>query len=178
MARGKKSGPSRMDMRRQNEAAESKEAEAEVEVEEGDETEEEEADDDADAEAEVEAEVEADAEAEAEPADDDAEGGDDDDDGVKKKKKKKKVVVKKKAAPKVKKPAVKRVRTAKEIRQKAVWIVFDNSSKEVGVFNYNQKGDAERFLEKKIIEKEGKATFYLNQVKREIKEEKDKDKEK
>ena len=169
MARGKKSGPSRMDMRRQNEAAESKEAE--VEVEEGDEAEEEEADDDA--EAEVEAEVEADVE--AEPADD--EGGDEDEDGVKKKKKKK-VAVKKKAAPKVKKPAVKRVRTAKEVRQRAVWIVFDNSSKEVGSFNFNQKGEAEKLLEKKILEKEGKVTFYLNLVKREIKEEKDKDKEK
>ena len=169
MARGKKSGPSRMDMRRQNEAAESKEAE--VEGEEGDEAEEEEADDDA--EAEVEAEVEADVE--AEPADD--EGGDEDEDGVKKKKKKK-VAVKKKAAPKVKKPAVKRVRTAKEVRQRAVWIVFDNSSKEVGSFNFNQKGEAEKLLEKKILEKEGKVTFYLNLVKREIKEEKDKDKEK
>ncbi len=168
MARGKKSGPSRMDMRRQNEAAESKEAEV---VEEGDEAEEEEADDDA--EAEVEAEVEADVE--AEPADD--EGGDEDEDGVKKKKKKK-VAVKKKAAPKVKKPAVKRVRTAKEVRQRAVWIVFDNSSKEVGSFNFNQKGEAEKLLEKKILEKEGKVTFYLNLVKREIKEEKDKDKEK
>ena len=168
MARGKKSGPSRMDMRRQNEAAESKEAEV---VEEGDEAEEEEADDDA--EAEVEAEVEADVE--AEPADD--EGGDEDEDGVKKKKKKK-VAVKKKAAPKVKKPAVKRVRTAKEVRQRAVWIVFDNSSKEVGSFNFNQKGEAEKLLEKKILEKEGKVTFYLNLVKREIKEEKEKDKEK
>ena len=169
MARGKKSGPSRMDMRRQNEAAESKEAE--VEVEEGDEAEEEEADDEA--EAEVEAGVEADVE--AEPADE--EGGDEDEDGVKKKKKKK-VAVKKKAAPKVKKPAVKRVRTAKEVRQRAVWIVFDNSSKEVGSFNFNQKGEAEKLLEKKILEKEGKVTFYLNLVKREIKEEKDKDKEK
>ena len=136
-----------------------------------DEAEEEEADDDA--EAEVEAEVEADVE--AEPADD--EGGDEDEDGVKKKKKKK-VAVKKKAAPKVKKPAVKRVRTAKEVRQRAVWIVFDNSSKEVGSFNFNQKGEAEKLLEKKILEKEGKVTFYLNLVKREIKEEKDKDKEK
>ena len=171
MARGKKSGPSRLDLRRQNEAAETKEAEEEVETEEGDE---EEADEEADAEGEAEVEAEVEAEAPEDEGD-----GDDEDGGAKKKKKKKKVAaVKKKAAPKVKKPAVKRVRTAKEVRQRAVWIVFDNSSKEVGAFNYNQRGDAEKFLEKKIQEKEGKTTFYLNLVKREIKEEKDKDKEK
>ena len=77
---------------------------------------------------------------------------------------------KKKAAPKVKKPATKRVRTQKEIRQRAVWIVFDNSSKEVGTFPFNQRNEAESLLAKKIQEKEGKATFYLNLVKREIKE--------
>ena len=150
MARGKKSGPSRLDLRREAEAVEAKGV---VEGEEA-EVEEEEPDEEAD------------------------EGDGDDEEGGAKKKKKKKVVVKKKAVPKVKKPAVKRVRTQKEVRQRAMWIVFDNSSKEVGSFNYNQKNDAEKLLEKKIQEKEGKATFYLNLVKREIKEEKDKDKEK
>jgi hypothetical protein len=153
MARGKKSGPSRMDLRRQNEAAESRETgeedEAEEEVEEG------------------EAEAEADTEAEA---DDEGEG--DDEEGGKKKKKK--PAVKKKAAPKAKKPATKRVRTPKEVRQRAFWVVFDNSSKEVGAFAFNEKHNAEKLLEKKIQEKEGKSTFYMNLVKREIKEEKEK----
>jgi len=157
MARGKKSGPSRMDLRRQADAAEGKKKRAdgeEVEVEEAEDEEEE-------------AEEVEEAEAGAEPESEDGEGGDDDEEGGKKKKKK---APKKKAVPKVKKPATKRVRTPKEVRQRAVWVVFDNSSKEVGMFNYNQKHDAEKFLEKKIQEKEGKATFYLNLVKKEMKE--------
>jgi hypothetical protein len=135
-----------MDLRRQNEAAESREPAEEEEVEEG------------------EAEAEADTEAEA-----DDEGDDGDEEGGKKKKKK---PAKKKAAPKAKKPATKRVRTPKEVRQRAFWVVFDNSSKEVGAFAFNEKHNAEKLLEKKIQEKEGKATFYMNLVKREIKEEK------
>ena len=151
MARGKKSGPTRLDLRRQNEAAESKEAE---EVEEADEAEE---------------EPEEDAEAEVAEID---EGDGDDEEGGTKKKKKKPAAKKKKAAPKVKKPATKRIRTQKEIRQRAFWVVFDNTSKEVGAFSFNEKSEAEKLLEKKIQEKEGKATFYLNLVKREIKDEK------
>jgi len=147
MARGKKSGQSRMDLGRPNEAAESRETDEEGETEE-----------------EVE---EGEAEAEAE-ADDDGDEGDDEGG----KKKKKKPAAKKKAAPKAKKPATKRVRTPKEVRQRAFWVVFDNSSKEVGAFAFNEKHDAEKLLEKKIQEKEGKATFYMNLVKREIKEEK------
>jgi hypothetical protein len=149
MARGKKSGPSRMDLRRQADAAASKERE-EGDEEEAEETEEE-------------PEEEAEAEAESD------EGEGDDEDGGKKKKKK---AVKKKAAPKVKKPATKRVRAQKEIRQRAFWVVFDNSSKEVGSFPFNEKKEAEKLLEKKVIEKEGKSTFYINLVKKEIKEEK------
>lgn len=103
---------------------------------------------------EVEEEADADADAESDDGDDE--------DGVKKKKK---PAAKKKAAPKVKKPTVKRVRVAKEVRQKAVWVVFDNASKRVEAFPFNQKADAEALLARKVQEKEGKATFYLNLVK-------------
>ena len=94
--------------------------------------------------------------------------GDDDEEGVKKKKK----VAKKKVAkkPAAKKPATKRSRAAKEVRRRAVWVVFDNASKEVDEFPFNQKADAEALLARKIQEKEGKATFYMNLVKKEIKE--------
>lgn len=149
MARGKKGGPSRMDLRRQAEAAEAREP-GEDEREEGDEEEAEEE------------EPEAEAEAEEGEGDEDGEG----------KKKKKKAPAKKKAAPKAKKPAAKRVRTKAEVRQRAVWVVFDNSSKPVEKFPYNQKDEAEALLARKIQEKEGKATFYLNLVKEELKEEK------
>ncbi len=145
MAKGRGSrGPTRMDLRRQNEAAEAKDGEVKA----------------VDAEAEEDEEPEAEVEAEA-----DAEEGDDDEEGGKKKKKK---AVKKKAAPKVKKPAAKRTRTPKEVKQRAIWVVFDNASKRVDTFPYNQKADAEALLAKKILEKEGKATFYMNLVKEEM----------
>jgi hypothetical protein len=133
-----------MDMRRQADAAEAQDKGAEIE-----EVEDEEAAEEPDAEAEADAE------------------GDDDEEGGKKKKK----PAKKKAAPKVKKPAVKRTRVPKEVRQRAFWIVFDNSNKEVEAFPFNDKPGAEALLARKIQEKEGKATFYLNLVKREIKDE-------
>lgn len=103
-------------------------------------------------------------EEEAEEADD-ADG----EDGDEKPKKKPKKAAKKPAA---KKPATKRSRAAKEVRRRAVWIVYDNSQKPVGEFPFNQKADAEELLARKLLEKEGKATFYLNLVKVEIKEEK------
>ncbi|MBP3957061.1 hypothetical protein J8F10_17475 [Gemmata sp. G18] len=156
MAKGRKS---RMDLRREAEAVEAKQREEEVEGEvEGEE-------DDEDEEEGEEAEGE---EAEGEEPEGDPEGdagGDDDDDDEDKPKKKKKKVAAKKVA--VKKAPVKRSRTAKEVRTRAVWIVFDNGSKVVEKFPYNQKEEAEALLNKKLEEKK---TFYLNLVKEEIKE--------
>jgi hypothetical protein len=139
MAKGRGGrGPTRMDKRRENEAAEARERDDETE--------------------EAEEEEEADAE---------SEGDDDEEGGKKKKKAPKKKAVKKPAA---KKPATKRSRAAKEVRRRAVWVVFDNASKEVDEFPFNQKAEAEALLARKIQEKEGKTTFYLNLVKKEIKE--------
>jgi hypothetical protein len=129
--------PSRMDLRRQAEAAEAREEEEET----TEEAVEEEAED-------------ADEPAEAEEVAEDEEA----------KPKKKKPAAKKKA-PAVKKPAAKRTRTAKEVRMRATWVVFDNGSKVVEKFPYNQKSDAEALLARKIQEKEGKAVFYINLVK-------------
>ena len=140
--------PSRLDKRREVEAVEAKEAR---EKEDGDEEEVEEGEEDADAEADVEAE---------------GEGDEGDDEGVKKKKPAKKKAPKKAAAPK--KPATKRSRAAKEVRRKAVWKVFDNASKVIEIFPFNQKAEAEALLAKKIEEKKG--TFYLNLVKEQIEE--------
>lgn len=153
MARGRKSGPSRLDLRRENEAVEARDRE------EGDETaevEEIEVDDDDDAD-EPDAEVEA--------ADDaDAGDGDDDDDSPKPKKKAKAKV---KAPAKAKAPAKPRKARVKEVpRMKAVWVVYDNSGKSQGEFPYNQKGEAEALLARKIEEK--KQTFYLQMIKQPI----------
>lgn len=103
---------------------------------------------------EVEDDEEASAEDEDESADDENGDGDDEEVVVKPKKK---AVAKKKAAP------AKRTRAVKEVRTRATWVVFDNSSKRVESFPYNQKAEAEALLAKKIEEK--KTTFYLQLVK-------------
>jgi hypothetical protein len=143
MAKGRGGrGPSRLDRRREAEAVEAREKEeTQEEVEEGDEEEE----PDAEAEAEGE-EAEADEEAEVKP-------------------KAKKKAPKKVAAPKA--PS-KRSRAAKEVRRRAVWVVYDNANKVVGTFAFNQKAEAEAALARKIEEKKG--TFFLNLVKEEIKD--------
>lgn len=142
MAKGRGSrGPTRMDLRRQAEAAEARD----------------------DGEKEDEG---AEAEEEAEEPEPEEAGDDDDDEGVKKKKKK--APAKKKAAT-AKKPATKRVRATKEVRHRAVWVVFDNSSKRIGTFDFSKKADAEALLASKQEEKKG--TFYINLVKDELKDE-------
>ena len=137
MAKGRGGrGPTRMDKRREADAAEAREKDDEREE----------------------------VEEEAEEAD--ADDGDEDGDGKKKKKApKKKVAAKKPAGPK--KPS-KRTRTAKEVRRRAVWVVFDNSNKPVGTFPFNKKHDAEAALAKKVEEKKG--TFFLNLIKEEMAE--------
>lgn len=133
MARGKKSGPSRMDLRREAEAVEAREEEVEEEAE------------------------------EEESSDDDSS---DDEDGEAKPKKAK-AKPKAKAAPKPKKPAAPRKpRAVKEVRMKAVWVVFDNSSKRIDTFPFNQKSAAEELLAKKNEEKKGH--FYLQMVKEQL----------
>lgn len=131
MAKGRGGrAPSRLDKRREAEAAEAREKDDEREDEE---------------------------EEESAEGDEDEEGG--------KKKAAKKKAAKKPAAPK---KTTKRTRTAKEVRRRAVWVVFDNSNKPVGTFPFNQKEEAEAAMAKKVEEK--KATFFLNLVKEEIKE--------
>jgi hypothetical protein len=105
---------------------------------------------------EVEVEDEEDEEEEADEASDE-EGGDEDEESPKPKKK-----AAAKKAP-AKKPAAKRSRTPKEVRMKAVWVVFDNASKRVDTFPYPQKAEAEALLARKQEEKKG--TFYLSLVK-------------
>ena len=145
MARGRKAGPSRLDMRKQADAAEAREKPAEDEEE-------------------KEEDEEADADAEDEEAGDD-EGDDGDDDEKPKAKAKAKAKVKKVKDPTVKKAPVKRTRAVKEVRMRAIWVILDNGSKVLETFPYPQKADAEEFLAKKIEEKKG--TFYL-QMRKEV----------
>lgn len=138
MAR-KKSGPSRLDLRREAEAAEAREKEKD-----DDELEDEDEDED------------------DEDEDSESTDSDDDDDADEDEKPKKKKQPAKKKSETAKKPST-RKRAVKEVRMKAVWVVFDNSSKRVGVFPFNQKKDADKLLAQKIEEK--KATFYIQLVK-------------
>jgi hypothetical protein len=75
---------------------------------------------------------------------------------------------KKKAAPKEAKP--KRSRTTKAVRQRIVWVVFDNSSKAVtnGRFPYPQKREAEELAAK--LQADKKQTYYVQPVKEPIEE--------
>jgi hypothetical protein len=68
---------------------------------------------------------------------------------------------KKKAAPKEPKP--KRVRTPKVVRQKVVWVVFNNSNQKVASFDYPKKREAEEHAAKLRADK--KSTFFVQPVK-------------
>jgi hypothetical protein len=68
---------------------------------------------------------------------------------------------KKKAAPKEPKP--KRVRTPKVVRQKVVWVVFNNSNQKVASFDYPKKKEAEEHAAKLSADK--KSTFFVQPVK-------------
>ena len=124
------------------------EAEAKPEGEEdAEETEEEEEDAEEEEEADLDVEV-------------DDEGGDEEEAPKPKK-------VKKKAA------APKRTRAPKVVRMKAVWVIYDNSSKEIERFAYNQRAEADAFLEQKNTDKKG--AYYLQMLKIAL-EEKEKEK--
>ena len=71
-----------------------------------------------------------------------------------------------KPAKKVKKKAPaapKRTRVAKVVRMKAVWVVYDNSSKQIETFPFSQRSDAEALVEQKNTDKKG--ACYLQMVK-------------
>jgi len=71
----------------------------------------------------------------------------------------------KKKAPE---PKPKRTRTPKQVRQKVVWAVFDNSSRNVQTFEYSRKKDAEEYAAKMQADK--KSTYYVQPVKEAMEE--------
>jgi cobalamin biosynthesis protein CobT len=101
-------------------------------------------------------EEEAEAEAEEEGGEEEEAAGDEDDEDAPKAKKKK---------PKPKKaPAPKRARSTKKVvRQKAVWVIYDNSSKQIETFPFNQRAAAEKLLAEKA--EDPKKGYYLQMVK-------------
>jgi len=88
---------------------------------------------------------------------------DDDEDAPKKKKKKKKVVKPKKVV------APKRSRSTKKVvRKKAVWVIFDNSSKQIETFPYSERTAAEKLLAEKA--EDAKKGYYLQMIKVDLEE--------
>lgn len=73
---------------------------------------------------------------------------------------------KKKRKPAVPKEPKKRTRTAKVVRQKVVWVVFDNSNKRIQAFPYSQRQDAANLATRLAAEK--KSTYFVQPVKEAI----------
>ena len=93
---------------------------------------------------------------EEEEAGADAEVGDEAEEAPKKKKKP------------AKEPKPKRMRTPKVIRQRVVWVVYNNSNAKVQSFPYPQKLEAEEYAKKMMADKG--STFFVQPVKEPIEE--------
>jgi hypothetical protein len=104
---------------------------------------------------------------EAESAEDeeseDEEGGEDEDEAPVKKKKK--------AAP-AKEAKPRRSRSAKVVRMKIIWGVFNNSNQRVAVFDYKKKQEAEEHAAKLKAESKTNQTYFVNPVREPIEEKK------
>ena len=49
------------------------------------------------------------------------------------------------------------------VRQKAVWVIYDNSSKQIETFPFNERAAAEKLLAEKA--EDAKKGYYLQMVK-------------
>jgi hypothetical protein len=145
----------RMELRDQFDAAERRKDEDETDEEEEEEGEDEE---------------EGDEDEEASGDEEEAEGeseGDEDDEETPKKKKKAKVKVKA-AKPKS------RARTAKVVRMRVVWGVFNNSHQCVATYEYPKRAEADQHATRLTTDK--RSTHFVQPLKEPIEEKKEKDK--
>ncbi len=99
----------------------------------------------------------------------DEEASDEEDHEQKPKAKKKKAPAKPKPKPKATKP--RKSRTAKTIRMKVVWGVFNNSHARVASFDYPRRADADALAAKLTADK--KNTHFVQPVKEPMEEKKD-----
>jgi hypothetical protein len=116
-------------------------------------------------------EDEAEDEEESEDRDDEAEaeddGGDNEEEAEEEAPKKKKKV----AAPKEPKP--KRTRTAKQVRMKVVWGVFNNSNQRVATFEYPKRKEAEEHAAKLSAAKNPPQPFFIQPIKEPMEDKKE-----
>ncbi len=80
-------------------------------------------------------------------------------------------VVKKKKKAAVKEPKPKRARAPKHVRQKVVWVVYDNSNKRIATYDYPKKQEAEEHAAR--LKEDKKMTFYVQPLKENIEEKKE-----
>jgi hypothetical protein len=80
-------------------------------------------------------------------------------------------VVKKKKKAVAKEPKPKRTRTPKHVRQKVVWVVYDNSSKRIATYEYPKKQEADEHAAR--LKEEKKMTYYVQPLKEPIEEKKE-----
>jgi hypothetical protein len=80
-------------------------------------------------------------------------------------------VVKKKKKAAVKEPKPKRTRTPKHVRQKVVWVVYDNSNKRIATYEYPKNQEADEHAAR--LKEEKKMTYYVQPLKEPIEEKKE-----
>lgn len=68
------------------------------------------------------------------------------------------------------KPKPKRTRTAKQVRMKVVWKVFNNSNQPVATFDYSKRKEAEEHAAKLQAAKNPPQPFFVQPVKEAIEE--------
>jgi hypothetical protein len=98
---------------------------------------------------------------EEEAEDEEAEAGDEAEEGDEEEAEDEEVPVKKKKV--VKEPKPKRPRAAKVVRQKVVWVVFDNSNRRIQAFEYAREKEAREYAAKMQAEK--KSTYFVQPIK-------------
>jgi hypothetical protein len=74
----------------------------------------------------------------------------------------------KKKPVKKKAPAKPRKKVVKAVRKRVVWVVYDNSNKQVGKFDYNKKDEA--IARAEHLKAEKKQTYFVQPLKEEIPE--------
>jgi hypothetical protein len=154
----------RKELRADYEAAERRKAETEEATEETEEEAEEEGEED-----EEEGEGGEEEGGETDEAGDEEEGGGDEDDEEAPKKKKK--VAKPKPKPVKAKTTKSRSRSAKVVRMKVVWAVFNNSNQRIATYEYPKRKEADDHAARLTTDK--KSTHFVQPVKEPIEEKKE-----
>ena len=106
---------------------------------------------------------------ETDESEEDVEAKDEDDEGEEEEE----AAPKKKKKPAAKEAKPKRTRTAKQVRMKVVWGVFDNSNRCVAKFDYPKRKEADDHAAKLAAAKNPPQSFFVQPVKEPMEEKKE-----